>query len=156
MPSALRVRERLLRQASVDRQGAGLVEAGHGAELGDRVEQGGEAACREDRRCVVGGLRPGREPDGHGADGLGHRGQQADELVVAFDRDGRAAERSHRELDVGEGDERMECADLGPGRHGRFQHFRPERPRGVDHRLAAVQAELAGEDRRWHRRGRRG
>ena len=50
------------RSAARRSPGAGLVEAGHPAELDDRVEQGHEPAGREDGRRVVRGLRAGREP----------------------------------------------------------------------------------------------
>ena len=59
------VAQGLLDERAVDRQRAGLVEAGHPAQLGDRVEQGDEAAGRQDRRGVVGGLRA-RAPGGPG------------------------------------------------------------------------------------------
>ena len=142
MPRARAFVEGLLGQPPVDRQRAGLVEPGDAAELGDRVEERDEPAGGEDRGRVVGRLRAGREPDGMGPEGVGHPGQQVRELVVALDRDGRPVEGGDRQLGVGEGDERMEGADLGAGRHGRLERLRPERARGVDHRLAAVHPEL--------------
>ena len=57
------VAQRPLDERAVDREGAGLVETGDPAELGDRVEQRDEAAGREDRRRVVGRLRAGRQAD---------------------------------------------------------------------------------------------
>ena len=93
---------------------------------------------------MVGGLRAGREPDRHAADRLGHLGQQGDELVVALDRDGRAVERGDGALRVGERDERMERADLRPGRHRRREDLGAEQAARVDDRLPAVQPEVAG------------
>ena len=60
------VAEGLLDQRAVDREAAGLVEAGDAAELGDRVEQRVEAARGEHGGGVVGGLGAGREADGRG------------------------------------------------------------------------------------------
>ena len=68
-----------------------------------------------------------------------------DELVVALDRDRRPVERRDRALRVGERDERVERPELRAGRAGRLEHLRAEHARGVDQRLAAVQAQLAGE-----------
>ena len=54
-------------------------------------------------------------------------------------------ERGHRPLRVGERDQRVEGADLRPGRHRRREDLRPEGTAGVDHRLAAVHPERAGQ-----------
>ncbi len=89
---------------------------------------------------MVGGLRARRQPDRPGADGLGHVGEERGELVVALDRDRRAVERRDRPLRVGERDQRMERADLRPGRHRRGEHLGVERAARVDHGLAAVHA----------------
>ena len=64
--------------------------------------------------------------------------QQRRELVVALDRDGGAPERGDRPFRVGEGDQRMEPADLGPGGHRRLQDLGAQGAAGVDHGLAAV------------------
>ena len=140
-----RVAQRALDQRSVDGQGAGLVEPGHGREFGDRVEEGDEAAGGQDRGRVIRRLGALGQAHGGGAQGIGHLGQQAAKLVVALDRDGRPAEGVHGPLQVGEGDERMEGARLGPGRHRRRQDVRPQRAAGVDHGLAAVQPDAARE-----------
>ncbi len=150
------VAQRPLDQRAVDRQRTGLVEAGHPAELGDRVEQRDEPTGGQDGRGVVGRLRAGREADRRRADRLGHVGQHRRQLVVALDGDRRAVERRDRPFRVGEGDQRMEGADLGPGRHRRGEDLRPERAAGVDHRLAAVHPERAGQRRARRRRGRPG
>ena len=73
---------------------------------------------------------------------------RAGQLVIALDRDGRAVERRDSAFRVGEGDQRVERADLGPGGHGRGEDLGPERAAGVDHRLAAVHPERAGQRRR--------
>ena len=57
MPERPGVAQRPLDERAVDRQRAGLVEAGHPAELGDRVEQGDEPAGGQDGGGVVGRLR---------------------------------------------------------------------------------------------------
>ena len=105
------------------------------------------AAGGQHGRGVIGGLRPGRQADRRRADRLGHVGQHRRQLVVALDGDRRAVERRDRPFRVGEGDERMEGAGLGPGRHRRGEDLRPERAAGVDHRLAAVHPERAGQRR---------
>ena len=55
-PEGPGVAQGLLDQRAVDREAARLVEPGQPPELGDRVEEGDEAARGEDRRRVVGGL----------------------------------------------------------------------------------------------------
>ena len=113
------VAERPLDERTVDRERPGLVESGHPAELGDRVEKRDEPARGEDRGGVVGRLRPGCQSDGSRPDRLGHVGQQRGQLVVALDRDRRPMERGDRPFRVGERDQRMERADLRPGGHRR-------------------------------------
>ena len=78
-------------------------------------------------------------------DALGHVGQHRRQVVIALDRDGRAAERGDRPFRVGERHQRVERADLRPGRHGRSEDVGAERPARVDHGLTAVHADLAGE-----------
>ena len=136
----------LLGKATVDGQRTGLVEAGHGAKLGDRIEEGDEAARREDRSGVVGGLGPGCEADRGRADGIGHGSEEDHELVVTLDRNGRPVKGGHGELDIGKGDERVERSDLGPSGHRRLEDLGPDGARGMDHGLAAIEAKLAGED----------
>ena len=137
------VSERALDQRPIDRQRPGLVQAGHPAELGDRVEECDEPARREDRGGVVGGLRARREPDGTRADPFRHLGQQRQQLIVAFDGHGRPVERGDCPLGVGEGNQRVERPDLRPGGLGRFEDLGTERAAGVDHRLAAVHPDRA-------------
>ena len=138
----------------VDGERAGLVEPGDAAELDDRVEQRDEAAGREHRRGVVGRLRARRQADRLRADRLGHLGEQRP-------RAGRRprSRRSRRAAPppparVGERDERMERADLRPGRHRRREDLGTERAARVDHRLAAVQPQARRRAARWRRRGR--
>ena len=145
MPSARALPSVCSIRLPVDGERALLVEPRGPAELGDRVEQCDEAARREDRRRVVRGLAAGREPDRGRADRLGHLGEERRELVVTLDGDGRAVQRGDRALGIGERDERMERADLGPRRARRLEDLRAEDPGRVDERLAAVQPELARE-----------
>ena len=108
------VAQRALDERAVDRQRAGLVEAGDAAELGDRVEQRDEA--RRPRGPPPRG-RPPSSPAPGGPAGApiasamsaSMRGQ----LVVALDRDRRAVERGDRPLRVGERDQRVERARPG-------------------------------------------
>ena len=140
-PEGLGVTKRLLDKRAVDGERARLVEAGDPAQLGDRVEEGHEATCGEDRGGVVGGLRAPGEADGLGPDRLRHLGQHRRQLVVALDGHGGALERRDRPFGVGEGDEGVERPHLGARGLRRRQRFRSQRPARVDDRLAAVQPE---------------
>ena len=75
----------------------------------------------------------------------GQLAQQRHQLVVALDRDGRAGQRAHGGLLVGEGHHGMERAQLGAGCARRLEHRRVERARGVHGGLARVQAQLGGD-----------
>ena len=75
----------------------------------------------------------------------GHRAEHRRQLVVGLDRDGGPVERLDGPLGVGERDERVERADLGPGRHRRRQDLGAQGAAGVDHGLPAVHPEAAGE-----------
>ena len=120
----------------------------------DGVEQPHEAAGGHHRRGVVGGLAPGREPDGLRADRFGHvREQRPAGRRPRWRRSRRAGPRPPAR--VGEGDQRMERADLGAGRHRRRQDATRAR-RWCGPGLAAVQAQLGRERRRWRRRARSG
>ena len=114
-----------------------------------------DAAGREHRGRVVGGLRARRQPDRHAADRLGHLGEVGRELVVALDRDRRARGAPRA---PGRGP-RTRPADgtrrLGPGGQRRPSTSAPEQAARVDDRLAGVQAQAPRAARR-RRRGRRG
>ena len=125
----------------VDGQGTGFVEARHPAKLDDRVQQGDEAAGRQDRGGVVGGLGTGRETHRMRPDRLGHLGQQRRQLIITLDRDGRAVECLDGPIRVCEGDQGVEGTDLRPRRHRREQDVGPQRATRVDHGLTAVHAQ---------------
>ena len=137
------VAERLLDQRPVDRQRARLVEPGDPAQLGDRVEQRDEAAGREDRRGVVGGLRARARAGPAGAPiASAIRASSAAELVVALDRDRsrrgapRRPARCRRRRRAG-GTSRPGCRRPSPARGPSA----PSSAARVDHRLAAVHVE---------------
>ena len=146
MPEGAGIAERALDKRSVDREGPGLVETGDRA----RARRSRRAGRRTRRRRAPRrrGTRPSTraraEPHVRPMP-LGHVGQHRREVVVALDRDGRAVERGDRPFRVGERDERVERADLRPGRHRRSEDLGAERPARMDHGLAAVHPDLAGE-----------
>ena len=158
-PERPRVAERLLDRAAVDGQ-ACRPRRGRPrpAQLGDRVEQGDEAAGGQDGRRVVGRpSSPGARRTGVAPTASAISASRSSELVVALDRDRRPVERGDRPLEVGEGDERVERARPAS---------RPPSPaRGPRHRAAPLvwiiawplyMLELARERRRSRRPGRRG
>ncbi|MGH7564638.1 MAG: hypothetical protein ACREK5_09480, partial [Gemmatimonadota bacterium] len=124
-----------LDEAGRDARGA-IEEAAEetGQAVGEAVEETGQA---------IGDAA--EETDGPGTDRFRHPAEQVGQLVVALDGDGRPVERRDRPLRVGEGDEGVERADLGPRRHRRGEGLRPEQAARVDHRLAAVHPDLASE-----------
>lgn len=137
------VRQRLLGEAPVDRQGTLLIKPSDRSELDDRIEEGDETTSREDGCGVIRRLRAWRQSDRGGADGLGHLREQGRQLVVTLDRNGGATKRLDRAFDISERNERVKRPDLGSGRHRRLENLSTERPGGVHESLPAIEPQAA-------------
>ena len=72
--------------------------------------------------------------------------EEAEQRLVALERHGRAAQRGDRSVHVGEGHQRVEARRTRAGRLRRVEHGRRQRAAGMDDALAAVEAQLRGDD----------
>ena len=150
------VAERPLDERAVDRERAGLVQAGHAAQ-----RRRWRRAARRTRRPRG---RPPRDrrPSSPAPGGPGGRRAPRPCRPAAptswssrLDRDRGAVERGDRPLGVGEGDQRMERADLGAGRHAPAPGRRHRARRWCGPSPARCTSGSPRRAARWRRRGRR-
>ena len=149
--------ERLRDERPIDGEGTSLVEASRRGRP-RRCRRGGRRSRPRRGRRQRGRPASARAEAAPGGAPMigGHSAEQVEERLVALERHGRARQGREGALQVGEGDQRMERADAGPGRLRRLQDVGAERAARVHGRLARVEAQRARRRRPGRRRGRPG